>query len=63
MKSELERAYQLAMETARKSQQRNKRMLDRKAKQQTLAVGDSVLMRNLAVTGKNKLGDKWNSVP
>ncbi len=63
MKSDLQRAYQLAMETAQKSQQRNKRMYDRKVKHQTLAVGDRVLMRNLAVTGKNKLGDKWNSVP
>ncbi len=55
MKSDLQRAYQLAMETAQKSQQRNKRMYDRKVKHQTLAVGDRVLMRNLAVTGKNKL--------
>ncbi len=42
---------------------KNKRMYDRKVKHQTLAVGDRVLMMKLAVTGKNKLGDKWNSVP
>ncbi len=63
MKLDLQKAYQLALETAQKSQQRNKRMYDRKVKHQTLAVGDRVLLRNLAVTGKKKLGDKWNSVP
>ncbi|XP_067293892.1 uncharacterized protein [Pseudorasbora parva] len=63
MKSELERAYQLANETAQKSQQRNKRLYDKRVKQQNLTVGDRVLIRNLALTGKNKLGDKWNSVP
>ncbi|KAI7797198.1 hypothetical protein IRJ41_020208, partial [Triplophysa rosa] len=63
MKSDLQRAYQLATETAQKSQQRNKRLYDRRVTHQTLAVGDRVLIRNLAVTGKNKLGDKWNSFP
>ncbi len=63
MKLDLQKAYQLALETAQKSQQRNKWMYDRKVKHQTLDVGDRVLLRNLAVTGKNKLGDKWNSVP
>ncbi len=63
MKLDLQKAYQLALETAQKSQQINKRMYDRKVKHQTLDVGDRVLLRNLAVTGKNKLGDKWNSVP
>ncbi|RXN24314.1 Retrovirus-related Pol polyprotein from transposon 297 [Labeo rohita] len=63
MKSELQRAYQLATETAQKSQQRNKRLYDRHVKHQTLAVGDHVLIRNLALTGKQKLADKWNSVP
>lgn len=63
MKSELQQAYQLATETAQKSQKRNKRLYDKHIKHQTLAVGDRVLTRNLGMTGKNKLGDKWNSVP
>ncbi|KAA0724940.1 Retrovirus-related Pol polyprotein from transposon 412 [Triplophysa tibetana] len=63
MKLDLQRAYQLATETAQKSQQRNKRLYDKRVTHQTLAVGDRVLIRNLAVTGKNKLGDKWNSFP
>ncbi|KAL1271696.1 hypothetical protein QQF64_030712 [Cirrhinus molitorella] len=63
MKSELQREYQLATETAQKSQQRNKRLYDRHVKHQTLTVGDRVLIRNLALTGKQKLADRWNSVP
>ncbi|KAJ8004186.1 hypothetical protein DPEC_G00156160 [Dallia pectoralis] len=63
MKTELQRAYQLATQTAQKCQQRNKRLYDKRVKHQSLAVGDRVLIRNLAVVGKNKLGDKWNSVP
>ncbi len=63
MKSELQRAYQLATETAQKSQQRNKRLYDKQVKHQTLEVGDRVLIKNLALTGKHKLADKWNSVP
>ncbi|KAI5627544.1 hypothetical protein C0J50_12903, partial [Silurus asotus] len=63
MKSDLQKAYQLATKTAQKSQQRNKRAYDRHVKHQTLAVGDRVLIRNLAIPGKHKLADKWNSVP
>ncbi len=63
MKSELQRAYQLATETTQKSQQGNKRLYDRLVKHQTLTVGNHVLIRNLGLAGKNKLGDKCNSVP
>ncbi len=63
IKSALQRAYQLATETARKSQQRNKRLYDKQVKHQTLEVEDRVLIKNLAMTGKHKLADKWNYVP
>nr|XP_055033931.1 uncharacterized protein LOC129422186 [Misgurnus anguillicaudatus] len=63
MKSELQTAYQLASGTALKSHQRNKRLYDQKVKHQILTVGDRVLIKNLAFTGKHKLHDRWNSLP
>ncbi len=53
MKSELQRAYQLATETAQKSQQRNKRLYDKQVKRQTLEVGDRVLIK--------KSGTDWKA--
>lgn len=63
MKKELQNAYHLASESAIKTQQRNKRLYDRKVKHQTLEKGDRVLIKNLAITGKQKLQDRWNSLP
>lgn len=63
MKAELQQAYQLAAETSLKAHQRNKKLYDTRVKPQLLTVGDRVLIRNLAVKGKNKLQDRWNSLP
>lgn len=63
MKKELQHAYQLASESSLKMQQRNKRLYDCKVKYQNLEKGDRVLIRNLAITGKHKLQDRWNSLP
>lgn len=63
MRSELQTAYQLAAETSLKSHQRNKKYYDKKVKHHILEKGDRVLVRNLALTGKHKLQDKWKSSP
>ncbi|KAK3574608.1 hypothetical protein QTP86_011520 [Hemibagrus guttatus] len=60
MKTELQQAYQLAAEISLKGHQRNKRLYDQRVKPHMLTVGDRVLIRNLAVTGKHKLQDIWN---
>ncbi|KAK3556101.1 hypothetical protein QTP70_005240 [Hemibagrus guttatus] len=60
MKTELQQAYQLAAEISLKGHQRNKRLYDQRVKPHMLTVGDRVLIRNLAVTGKHKLQDRWN---
>lgn len=44
-------------------QKRNKRLYDRRVKHQILEKGDRVLIKNLALTGKHKLQDRWNSLP
>lgn len=63
VKKDLQHAYQLAMENSLKTQQRNKRLYDRRVKHQILEKGDRVLIKNLALTGKHKLMDRWNSLP
>lgn len=63
LKTDLQKAYNLASETALKSHQRNKRLYDQKVRFQDIRPGDRVLIRNLSFTGKHKLEDKWNSAP
>ncbi len=63
MRGELQKAYQLAADASLKSHQRNKRYYDNKVKHHVLEKGDRVLIRNLALTGKHKLQDKWKSLP
>lgn len=63
MKKELQNAYKLALESSQKSHERNKKQYDKKVKHQTLEEGDRVLIKNLGLTGKHKLQDRWNSLP
>lgn len=63
LKTDLQKAYRLASESALKNHQRNKRRYDQKVKYQSIRPGDRVLIRNLSFTGKHKLEDKWNSAP
>ncbi len=63
MKCELKSAYQLATSAATKNHQRNKRLYDARVRNQTLEVDDRVLIRNLGITGKHKLKDRWNPLP
>lgn len=63
LKRELQHAYQLASESSSRLQQKNKRLYNRKVKHETPQRGDRVLIRNLSITGKQKLLDHWNSLP
>lgn len=63
MKEELQQAYRLATETANKSHLRNKSRHDQRVRDQPLAEGDRVLVRNVGLTGKHKLQDRWKSTP
>ncbi|KAI7814030.1 hypothetical protein IRJ41_006648 [Triplophysa rosa] len=63
LKTDLQKAYQLASENALKNHQRNKHRYDKKVTCQGVEPGDRVLIRNLAFSGKHKLEDKWNSSP
>lgn len=63
LRSDLKNAYQVAAKAADKSHGKNKRLYDKRVRDQLLEEGDRVLMRNLGVTGKNKLRNVWNSMP
>uniref|UniRef100_A0A3B1IUI3 Gypsy retrotransposon integrase-like protein 1 n=3 Tax=Astyanax mexicanus TaxID=7994 RepID=A0A3B1IUI3_ASTMX len=63
LREELRQAYQLAVEFSNKSHDKNKKAYDAKVHHLPIEVGDRVLVRALGSTGKQKLKDKWNSVP
>ncbi|XP_049321873.1 uncharacterized protein LOC125782292 [Astyanax mexicanus] len=63
LRSELHDAYKLATDAAVKNHERNKKFYDRLVKEQVLAKGDRVLLRNFGVTGKHKLQNKWRIMP
>lgn len=63
MKRDLQNAYKLASDASQKSHERNKKYYDKRVKHQTLEEGDRVLIKNLGLTGKHKLQDRWNSLP
>nr|XP_055049769.1 uncharacterized protein LOC129435994 [Misgurnus anguillicaudatus] len=59
LKECLRESYEIAMKTAAKVADRNKRRFDKHVVVSTLEVGDKVLVRNVKLRGKNKLADKW----
>ncbi|XP_030594321.1 uncharacterized protein LOC115786334 [Archocentrus centrarchus] len=63
MRQDLQQAYKLAMEAATKNHMRNKSRYDQHVRDQPLAEGDRVLLRNLGLKGKHKLQDRWRSTP
>ena len=63
MKKRLEFAYNVAQKESAKQGQRYKGYYDKKVRYSSLNVGDRVLVRNVSVRGKNKLGDKWERIP
>lgn len=63
MRRELKKAYELASDAANMSHLKNKTRYDRWVLNQSLEEGDRVLLRNVGITGKHKLQDRWKSVP
>lgn len=63
MKRELKQAYHLATESATKNHLRNKSRYDQHVRDQPLQEGDRILIRNVGLTGKHKLQDRWKSIP
>lgn len=63
LRRDLKQAYQLAMGASTKNHQKNKKAYDLTVRHQALEKGDRVLVRALGGNGKQKLKDKWNSLP
>lgn len=61
LRRDLREAYRLASQAATKSNLANKQRYDSRVREQDLQVGDRVLIRNLGLTGKHKLADRWNA--
>jgi transposase InsO family protein len=62
LKSNLDRAYRAASENAHQGESRNKARYDKRVRASVLASGDRVLVRNVGLTGKNKLANHWCAV-
>ena len=63
LRARLQHAYQLASKAAEATALRNKRHYDARAQDLLLQPGDRVLVRNLNLRGKHKLGDRWEKSP
>ena len=63
MRAELKNAYQLAVDAADQTHNRNKRRYDANVRNQVLEKGDRVLIRATGLKGKHKLSDRWFSIP
>ena len=63
MKRRLQYAYDVAQKESTKKGQKYEGHYDSKVRYSKLEVGDSVLVRNVSLRGKNKLGDKWERNP
>jgi transposase InsO family protein len=59
LKSSLDKAYRAASEHAGLGAGRNKARYDKRVKVSVLDKGDRVLVRNVGLTGKNKLANHW----
>ncbi|XP_056437540.1 uncharacterized protein LOC130374637 [Gadus chalcogrammus] len=63
MRKELQKAYQLASDSATKSHLKNKARYDHRVRDSPLEKGDRILIQNLGLKGKHKLQDRWKSTP
>ncbi|PJE77797.1 hypothetical protein CI610_03272 [invertebrate metagenome] len=63
LRGEMEYAYQVATDEARKSAARNKNRYDMKIRDSKLESGDRVLVRKVGFKGKHKLADRWEKNP
>ena len=61
VKQRLDVAYKAAAEAARKASGKQKEGYDLKVRGQGLKAGDSVLLKNIGLKGKQKIADKWQS--
>lgn len=59
LKARLEESYQIALENSKRVAERNKNRFDKKVRESTLQAGDRVLVKNVRLRSKHKLGDKW----
>ena len=59
LRDRIKKAYKLASESARKSQVRQKKNYDIRARAAVLEAGDRVLVKILAFEGRHKLANKW----
>ena len=59
LKARLTYAYDLASREMQKRALANKTRYDLRSRDAALQVGDRVLVRNLSIRGKQKLGDRW----
>ena len=59
LRDRIKKAYNLASESARKSQVRQKQNYDIRARAAVLEAGDRVLVKILAFEGRHKLANKW----
>jgi len=63
LRDSLKQAYELASRNITAAQHRQKTNHDEKARAAVLEVGDHVLVKVLAVKGKNKIADRWENKP
>ncbi|KAH3735218.1 hypothetical protein DPMN_041680 [Dreissena polymorpha] len=59
----LSEAYSKAKVAALRSRQKCKKYYDRKVRECKLLPGDRVLVRNVGLKGKHKLGYIWKEIP
>lgn len=59
LKTYLNESYQIAIDNAKKIEDKNKRRFDMRVRESTLDIGDRVLVRNLRFRGKHKLANRW----
>ena len=63
LKEDLQSAYELSAKSATQVHLRNKRNYEKVMRNQVLAKGDRVLLKNLGLKGKHKLQSRWNALP
>ena len=63
LKERLDFAYVKAAEEAKRSASVHKQRYDAKARSSVLKPGDLVLVKNVGIRGKHKIGDRWEQEP
>ena len=63
LKKRLQFAYKVASNEARKNTDRHKRNYDLKVREETLDVGDRILVRPVGFRGRHKIADRWEKTP